>query len=138
MTKVLRTATLWLWGGFLYCAIEVLWRGHSHPSMFIVGGLCFLLIGGINNHLSWTLGLVWQSVIGAAAVTVAELLSGVIINLWLGWGVWDYSHMPLNVLGQICLPYSIAWIALSALGLLIDDYLRWILYGDERPRYTLF
>ena len=28
-------------GGAIYVGIEMLWRGHSHPSMFILGGLCF-------------------------------------------------------------------------------------------------
>ena len=130
--------TLWLWGGFLYYGIETLWRGFSHPTMFIVGGFCFLLLGGINNCLPWRMGLMWQALTGAGAITVVELLSGLIINRWLGLNVWDYSDMALNVFGQICLLYSLAWIFLSAAGIFIDDYLRWKLYGEEKPHYTLF
>lgn len=36
-------------GGFLYYAIEILWRGYSHWTMFILGGLCFILVGFINE-----------------------------------------------------------------------------------------
>jgi hypothetical protein len=138
MSRLLRLTTLWLWGGFLYYCIEIAWRGSSHPAMFIVGGCCFILLGGINNWFPWTLGLVWQALIGAAAVTLMELVSGLIINRWLGWGVWDYNDMPFNVAGQICLLYSLLWILLSLIGILLDDYFRWRLFDEKKPRYTLF
>ena len=66
-----------------------------------------------------------------------ELVAGVILNIWLGIGVWDYSHLPLNLWGQICLTYSLIWVVLSAVGIFLDDYLRWKLYGEQRPKYTL-
>ena len=138
ISKILRTATLWLWGGFLYYIIEMIWRGYSYPSMFAVGGICFLLIGGINNYLPWKMGLAWQALIGAAAVTFVELISGIILNRWLEFGIWDYSGMPLNILGQICLPYTLLWIPLVVIGIYLDDYLRWKLYGEEKPQYKTF
>ena len=104
--------------------------------MFIVGGLCFVLIGGINNWLPWDLGFVWQCLIGAAAVTVVELGAGLVVNVWLGWAVWDYSNMPLNLWGQICPQYFFAWVGLSAVAIPIDDLLRWRLFGEEKPHYT--
>ena len=39
-------------GGAIYVGIEMLWRGHSHPSMFILGGLCFVSIGLIRNRVA--------------------------------------------------------------------------------------
>ena len=129
--------TLWLWGGFIFYGIELLWRGYSYPSMFVVGGLCFLIIGGINNYLPWSIGLVRQAIIGGGAVTIIELISGLILNIWLGLGIWDYSHLPFNLLGQICLTYSLIWVILSVVGIFLDDYLRWKLYGEQRPEYTL-
>ncbi|MDR1703248.1 MAG: putative ABC transporter permease [Clostridiales bacterium] len=138
MSKFLKINTLWLWGGFIYYLIEVLWRGSSHPSMFIVGGLCFLLIGGINNFLPWEMGIARQSVIGGIVVTVVEFIGGLIINKWLGLNVWDYSDLPLNLLGQVSLPFTFAWMALAVVGILLDDYLRWKLYGEKKPWYTLW
>ena len=139
MSRFLRLFTLWLWGGFAYCyVVEPLYRGYSHWTMFILGGFCFLILGGINIVFPWELGLVWQMLIGAGAITAAELMAGIVINVWLGLGVWDYSDMPLNVLGQICLPYSVAWFGLSAVGILLDDYLRWKLYGEDKPGYNIF
>jgi uncharacterized membrane protein len=121
----------------LYYAIEVIWRGRSHPSMFAAGGFCFLIIGGINNAFPWSMSLTWQALIGAAAATAVEFAAGMILNVWLGLGIWDYSRLPLNVMGQICLPYSLAWIALSAFAVWLDDYLRWKLYGERKPEYKL-
>jgi len=104
--------------------------------MFIVGGICFVVIGGINNWFPWSLGFLWQAIIGALAITVIELITGLIINVWLGLAVWDYSNIRFNVLGQISLLFTILWIPVAALGVWLDDFLRWKIYGYERPRYT--
>ena len=99
-------------GGAIYVGIEMLWRGHSHPSMFILGGLCFVFIGLINELFPWELGIVWQALIGGTMVTCLEFITGVIVNIWLKLGVWDYSGLPLNILGQVCLPFyfCVGWL----------------------------
>jgi uncharacterized membrane protein len=137
MNRFLKTATLWLWGGFVYYVVELLWRGHSYTSMFGVGGLCFLAVGAINNHIPWGLAFVWQALIGAAAITAVEFASGCVLNLWLGLGIWDYSQMPLNFMGQICLPFSVAWVGIAAFAVWLDDYLRWKLFAEDKPHYKL-
>lgn len=123
-------------GGLLYVLIEMVFRGRSHWTMFLVGGLCFWLIGLINEVLPWEMPLWKQCIIGAVIVTAIEFLAGCFINLWLGWDVWDYSNMPFNVLGQICLPFSLLWILLSAVAIVLDDHLRYWMYGEEKPHYT--
>lgn len=126
-------------GGMMYVSIELLWRGRSHPSMFFVGGLCFLIIGSINEGiLTWDMPLLFQGLIGAAAVTAVELISGLILNIWLGLDVWDYSSLPFNFMGQICLYYFFLWILLSTAAIFIDDWLRHILFGEKHPQYRLF
>ena len=40
---------LGLIGGALYMGIELLWRGRTHWTMGLVGGRCFVLIGGLNK-----------------------------------------------------------------------------------------
>lgn len=110
-----KAVILALIGGSIYVFIELVWRGYSHISMFILGGVCFVIIGLINELFPWDLGLLWQSIIGAFVVTICEFVTGLIVNVWLGLGVWDYSGLPFNIMGQICLPFFFAWIALSML-----------------------
>ncbi|MBR5539867.1 MAG: hypothetical protein IKU56_00615 [Clostridia bacterium] len=101
-------------GGAAYNLIEILWRGHSHWSMFLVGGTCFHLIGKIGTRLQNHSVLL----IGAACsatVTAVEYVSGCLFNLRLKLNVWDYSNMPANLKGQVCLLYSTLWGGLSLL-----------------------
>ncbi len=99
-------------GGAAYTALEILWRGYSHPSMFVVGGVCFHLIGGIGNRL-WNISRLLTGTVCAAAVTAVEYISGCLVNLRWRWNVWDYSHMRCNIKGQVCLLYSALWGLLS-------------------------
>lgn len=124
-------------GGAIYVGIEMLWRGHSHPSMFILGGLCFVSIGLINELFPWELGIVWQALIGGTMVTCLEFITGVIVNIWLKLGVWDYSGLPLNILGQVCLLFYFAWVGLSVVAIVFDDYLRYWFFGEEKPHYKI-
>lgn len=126
---------LFLIGGMGYFILELLWSGGSHPAMVAVGGLCFLGIGGINEELSWDTPIWLQALLGAALITATEFVSGCVINLWLGLGVWDYSGMPGNVLGQICPLYTALWFLLAFPTIVADDMIRWYLGGQERPRY---
>lgn len=128
---------LFIIGGLLYILIELGYRGHSHWTMFVLGGLCFVLIGGINNYISWDMPVYEQMMIGSVIITVLEFICGCIVNLWLGWDVWDYSNMPYNVLGQICLPFSILWFFISLVAIVADDYIRYWLFDEEKPRYNL-
>ncbi len=137
MKHLLKMPILIATGGAVYAAIELLWRGHTHWTMFIVGGFCFLLIGLLNELYRWDMALISQMLISALLITAVEYISGVIINVWLGWGIWDYSHMPYNLHGQICLLYSNLWFVLSAVGIVLDDWLRYWLFGEERPRYKV-
>ena len=122
-------------GSIIYMSLEILWRGYTHWTMGILGGICFICLGLINKILSWETPLVLQMLIGGAIITVLELVTGCIVNLWLGWNVWDYSDLPYNFLGQISLFSSIGWIGLSLVGIVLDDYLRYWLFHEEKPRY---
>lgn len=132
-----KTLVLFLIGAVLYAAIELLWRGHTHWTMAVLGGLLFLLLGGLNNWIPWEMPLLWQIVIGTGIVTATEFAAGCILNLWLKLDIWDYSGMPFNVLGQICPQFTAAWIALSIVAIVLDDYIRYWLFGEEKPKYKL-
>lgn len=106
--------------------------------MMIAGGICFILIGLINEVYSWEVAFVSQMVISSTIITAVEFISGLIVNVWMGLDVWDYSGQPYNLMGQICILYSIIWFFLSPLAILMDDYLRYFLLGEEKPRYKIF
>lgn len=141
---------LFLIGGRFYTWIEMLWRGYTHWTMFYLGGGCFVIDGLLNEYrFVWQQSLVVQSIIGAVVITVLEFITGCIVNLWLGWQVWDYSSLPFNILGQVCLYYFLLWIPLSAAGIIADDWIRYLVYialhrffpkmqKRERPHYRLF
>lgn len=137
LKQILKLCVLALIGGITYMLIELAWRGYSHISMFILGSLCFLLLGGINEFLPWEFGFVWQMLIGAGIVTILELIFGIVVNVWLELEVWDYSNLPFNFMGQICLPFSFAWTLLSGVAIVVDDYLRYWLFGEEKPHYKI-
>ncbi len=122
-------------GGVIYIGIELLWRGYSHWTMFVLGGLCFMFLGWINEVIPWNMLLWLQGLIGTAIITGLEFITGCIVNLWLGWGVWDYSNVPFNVLGQICPLYMLFWIPISLMGIILDDYLRYWFFCEEKPHY---
>lgn len=129
--------TLWAVGGVLYIVLELAWRGRSHWTMFILGGLCFICLGLINEVLPWDMPLWQQILIGAGLITVLEFITGCLVNLWLGWDVWDYSNMPGNILGQVCPQYFVYWMPVSLAGIVLDDWLRYWWWGEDLPRYRL-
>lgn len=136
--KTIEYAVLFVIYGTIYFSIEIMYRGYSHWSMWLLGGLCGVLVGLINEILSWKTPLCIQVTIGGCIVTVLEFIVGVIVNIILKLNVWDYSAMPLNVLGQICIPFTILWILLSVVCILVDDYIRYWLFNEEKPHYKLF
>ncbi len=126
---------LFLAGGFAYGGVEIIFRGFSHISMFVTGGICFLLIGMLNEAYSWNMALLSQMVISALIVTAVEFIVGLIVNVWLKLNVWDYSKHPYNIMGQICLLYTNLWFFLSLPAILFDDFLRYFLLKEDQPHY---
>lgn len=135
MSYLTKQLYLFSLGGILYCLIEMLWRGYTHQSMFFVGGICFVLVGLINELFTFDIPLIIQMVISGAIITLVEFVSGCILNIYLGLNVWDYSNMPFNILGQVCLTYSMLWVLLSLLAIILDDYIRYWFFKEEKPHY---
>ena len=125
-----------LFGGAAYVAIELLWRGRSHITMFVLGGVCFWLIGRLNCR--GTLPLAVQICLAVCMVTALELITGLIVNKMLELHVWDYSVLPMNFMGQICLYYCLLWIPLSVAAIFLEDGLRKLLFGVPLPKYRVF
>lgn len=138
MKQVLKYMFLLAVGGTVYCLLETLFRGYTHWSMFFVGGICFVLCGLMNEVFDWMMPLILQMLACAAVITAVEFAAGLILNVWLGLGIWDYSGIRFNVLGQICLPFSTLWFLLSLPAIVLDDFLRWKFFDEEKPSYVLW
>ena len=137
LKSFIKAVILILAGGMIYYGMEMAFRGRSHWAMVIVGGICFLLCGALNEILTFEMSLLLQGGICAVMITAVEFMAGCILNLWLCLEIWDYSSMPMNLLGQICLPFSLLWILVGIIAVVVDDYLRYWLFGEEKPHYKL-
>ncbi len=115
-------------GAISYMFIEVLWRGYTHWSMGIVGGICFTLIYSFENHIAKT-NLFQRALISALTITFIEFFAGIIVNRIFNLNVWDYSTMKFNFMGQISLIYSILWYFLCIPSHLLSRILRHRVFG---------
>lgn len=125
---------MWFVLGMCYITLELIWRGVTYLPMLWVGGLCGLCVGLLNQHPVFRDRRMWQQcLIGTVITLVIEYISGYILNIKLGLHIWNYSNLPLNLNGQICLLYAVAWFFLMPLAIYLDDWLRWKLFGERRP-----
>lgn len=138
LKNIYKEGILFLIGGGIYIILECMWRGYSHKSMFIVGGICFAIVGLINEVFTEDMSLLFQAVVGSLIVTTLEFVSGYILNIKLGLDVWDYSNLPYNFMGQICLPFSLLWIIISAVAVIVDDEIREFVFDEPHVTYHLF
>lgn len=91
--------------------------------MFLVGGTCFHLIGKIGSRFR-TWNIARKCALCSLAVTAVEYVSGCLFNLRLKLNVWDYSEMPFNLNGQVCLLYTVLWGFLSATAMPLYRFFR--------------
>ncbi len=138
LRSAIKHMSLFAIGGVIYYILELLWRGHSAWQMFLVGGICFLLIGFINEVYPWSMPLWLQPVIATGIVTSVEFVSGLIFNVWLGLKIWDYSNLPYNLYGQVCLYFSLLWLVLSPIAIVLDDWLRHWMFEEEDRNTNVF
>ncbi|MBP3453212.1 MAG: hypothetical protein J6M20_05815 [Clostridia bacterium] len=102
-------------GAVGYPLLELAWRGRTHPSMMLAGGMSAALIHCIGQT---NLPPLSKALACGLGITAIEAGCGLVWNR--RHQVWDYRHMPLNWRGQVCLPFSLAWCGLSAAYLLAE------------------
>ncbi len=135
MKKLSEYLFLWTLGGILYYSFEMLFRGFSHWSMFLLGGLCFLFFWLQGHWVNWS-DPMWIQVIRCTIfITACEFTTGIIVNKWFQWAVWDYSDQPFQLFGQVCLPFAVIFSGLCAIGIPISGNLMHWLFHEEKPNY---
>lgn len=110
-------------GAVGYGVIEILWRGRTHWSMLMAGGLSFLGLCKISSLMK-NASRLKKAIAGCLLITAIEYIFGLIFNIILKRRVWDYSRIPLNFGGQICALYSFFWLVLSFLFIPLADKLQ--------------
>ena len=125
---LMKTLHLGMIGGSLYLFIELIWRGHTHWTMGLLGGFCFTLFGFLTLI---RIPLYLKALVGTLIVTFLELCAGLILNIWLKLSIWDYSALPYNLYGQICAPYALLWLPLSVAGILLYPRLHTWLFQEK-------
>ena len=115
--------TLFGLGAIGYGLIEILWRGRTHPSMLLAGGISFLGLSKISEKLKNS-SLIKKALTACIFITAIEYFFGILFNVILKRKVWDYSKMPLNIGGQVCALYSFFWFILSLLFIPLSDKIR--------------
>lgn len=135
MKKLSEYLFLWALGGTLYYSIELMFRGFSHWSMFLLGGICLLFFWLQGSKTEWS-DPMWVQVIRCTIFVVScEFITGIIVNKWLGWGVWDYSDEPFHLFGQICLPFAMIFSGFAVIGIILSGNLMHWLFGEKKPNY---
>ena len=123
LNNITKNIIIFIIFGISYYLLEILWRGYSHWTMIIVGGLCGLLIGLI-NEITPKMNTILQMLLGSVIVTIIEFGTGYIINIKLDLNIWDYSNLRFNILGQVSLLFSMLWFFLSYIVIKLDDCIR--------------
>ena len=111
MPKAAEDLIVFMTGGTIYSLIEILFRGYTHWTMTITGGLCLLIMYKVFGSVK--MNLLEKCLFGMFVITSLEFAVGCIVNIMLGWNVWDYSARPLNLRGQICAEFSAAWFLIT-------------------------
>ena len=143
MKKFIGKLGLFLSCGFIYCMIEILFRGWSHWSMFVLTGfLGVFCVDSINNTLSFDCDYIVQILISTILCTIGEGISGIILNVWLQLNVWDYSKMAFGTFffGQCNVIFCVAWALIIGLFAIFycDAYNYYILKIEPCPYYVIF
>lgn len=117
----------WLLFFFIYCFLGWVWescyvsaknrewinRGFLHGPMLPIYGSGAIIV------LLCTIGVRDQIVLtflfGMIGATILEYVTGACMERLFRVRYWDYSHMPLNLKGYICLPVSLGWGVFSVL-----------------------
>ena len=122
--KLMENTIIFFTGFFLYGLIEIAFRGYTHYSMALAGGVVLIILYYLNLKLN-TRSLILRGLLGSAVITAVEFVTGLLVNIKFSLGVWDYSHQPFNILGQICPAFSFCWAGLSVVAFYLSVYIFW-------------
>ena len=139
-SKIIKNVILFIVGFCLYITIEVIYRNYSYWQMGCCGGLAIVILDKINSKISWKTDILLQGLCGSLLITIMELIIGEIaLRSSVIPIMWDYSSMPLNFDGVICLPFSAIWLILSIGAVFLADAINYYVFAElPIPHYYIF
>ena len=107
--------------------------------MGICGGLAIVILGKINDTISRDIDITIQGLLGSLLITLMELFIGLAWDYLPIPHMWDYSNLPLNYHGIICVPFMVIWFFLSWVATLLADCINYYVFEEMPvPYYKLF
>lgn len=131
-------------GSFMGVVVELLWclitNGYLESRSGLVYGPFNMLYGVGAAALSIALYRFrnrgrWLSFVGSMAIgSVVEYACSWVMEVFFGSKSWDYSQMPFNLNGRICLLYSVFWGILGVIWIkdIYPRMAKWILKLPNR------
>lgn len=123
---MLERILLFCLGGGGYLGVELAWRGTTHWTMFLAGGISLCLLQALARR---PLPLGAAAGLGAAGVSAVELAVGALCREILHLRVWDYSREWGNLAGLICPRYTFYWFVLCGWVVLVLRMVRRVTSG---------
>ena len=105
-------------GAILYSTIEIIWRGRTHWTMAVLGGIVYMILNSISIRAQG-MSIAVKSIIGSGVITLLEFLVGLVLNVKMGLKIWNYENIGYNILGQICPKYTVYWFMLCMVAFII-------------------
>ena len=118
-------------GAFCYGLCELAARGRTHITMGLLGGIAMLFIHALNDKRRKGMLIILAALAGALFITALEYIAGLILNINLGLGIWDYSSLSFNFRGQICAEYSLKWFFIAVIGMLFDELITRFVFKEQ-------
>lgn len=121
--------------GFVYTSMEVIYRGRTDLSMYVLAAIVGLEIFLLNNTIyTFDTDFLVQVLTGALLATAGEFLFGITLNK--DYHIWDYRKLPGNIMGQTCPQFTLIWIVVCAFALVFLDWVDWHwFHNDPKPYY---
>lgn len=128
---------IFIFAGLFYILVELAYRGFTHYSMFILAGICGLVMAGMNDRFSFELDFGIQVFSCTVVCTLMEFIFGEIFNR--DYSIWDYRGMWGTFADNQCnVVFVLAWLVLCIMGIPLLDFIEWKVFDEERPYYKLF
>ena len=137
LKKIKEYSFIYFLGAVLYSGIEIAFRGFTHWTMALTGGLAYLLIY-ISSFRIKAKGLFVRCLSGCGIITALEFIVGCIVNRKLHMNVWDYSQRPGHILGQICPLFCVIWFLLNIPAVLLSFFIKNRLFSSDKQKSSIY